>query len=81
MDLEFANSRTEVAPSSKDLESRTRGVETFEWQLVTLPANFDTLVLQGEEDDQGGKGNTARECGGGNANVKWFRHRITRTFE
>jgi len=39
-----------VVAFSEDLESRTRGVETFERQAVTSPTDFDTLPLQGEED-------------------------------
>jgi hypothetical protein len=40
-----------VLALSKDLESWARGIETPERQAVTGPVNFDTLLLQGEEDD------------------------------
>ena len=57
MHLELADSRTKVLACGQGLEPWTRGVETLEWQIVTTPADFDTLLLQGEEYDQGGKCN------------------------
>ena len=56
------------------LESWTHGVETLERQVVTAPADFDTLPLQGKEYDQGGDGNGTREGGGGDAERKQLRH-------
>jgi len=64
MDLELADSRTKVLTSSKGLESWARSVESLERQTITAPVDFDTLLLQGEEYDQGRKCNGARESGG-----------------
>lgn len=63
MDLELADSRTEVFSVSECLESWTRSVETLERQGIATPVNFDALPLQSKEDDQGGDGNGARESG------------------
>ena len=52
---------------SDSLEPRTRGIETGERQIVAAPTDFNALLLQGEECDQGGKRNTAREGGGSDA--------------
>jgi len=57
MDLELADSRTEVLAFSEGLEPRTCGIETLERQVVTTPVDFDTLLLQGEECGHGGKCN------------------------
>ena len=59
MHLELADSRTEVLAFSEGLESWTCGVETLERQVITTPADHDTLLLQSEERDQGGKCNGA----------------------
>ena len=64
MDLELADSRTKVLAFSEGLESWARRVETLKRQAITAPVNFDTLLLQGEEYDQGRKCNSARESGG-----------------
>jgi hypothetical protein len=81
MDLEFANSRTEVPALGEGLESWTRGIETPERQFVTTPIDFDTIPLEDKEDGQGRKGNGAREGGGGDAKGKTIQTRLTRTFE
>jgi hypothetical protein len=65
--LELANSRTEVLAISEGPESWTRGIETLERQLITAPADTDTLLLQGKEDDQGRKCNGAGKSGGSDA--------------
>jgi hypothetical protein len=57
--LELADPRTEVLAISEGPKSWTCGIETLERQLITTPANTDTLLLQGEEDDQGRKRNGA----------------------
>lgn len=59
---------------SEGPESWTRRVETLERQVVTAPADFETLPLQGEEHDQGGDGDGARESGGGDAERKQLRY-------
>ena len=76
MDLELANPRTEVLTLGEGLESWARGIETLEWQVVTTPADFHTLLLQGEEYDQGGDRNGARESGGGDAGMEQLRHNL-----
>ena len=70
MDLELANPRPKVLTLGEGLESWACGIETLERQVVTPPADFDTLLLQGEEHDQGGDRNGARESGGGDAEMK-----------
>ena len=59
MDLELADSRTEVLAFSDGSESWTRAVETRKRQGIATPNDLDTLPLQGKEDDQGGNCNTA----------------------
>jgi len=56
---ELANSRTEVLAFSERLESRSRRVKTPERQAISAPVDFNTLPLQGEEYDRGGKCNCA----------------------
>ena len=80
MGLELANSRAEVLALSEGLESWTRGVEAFEWQIVATPADFNTPLLQGNKDDQGGSSNGTRKRGGGNAKMKSIQTQVTLAF-
>lgn len=68
--LELANPRTEVLTLGEGPESWACGIDTLKGQVVTTPADFDTLLLQGEEYDQGGDRDGARESGGGDAEMK-----------
>ena len=80
MRLELANSRTEVLAFNEGLESWTCVVEAFEWQLVAAPADFNTPLLQGEEDDQGRNSDGTRKRGGGDAKMKMIQEQLTRAF-
>jgi hypothetical protein len=48
----LARTRTEVLSVGQRLQDRTSTVDTREGDVVTSPIDFDTLLLQGEEDDQ-----------------------------
>lgn len=49
------------------LKDGASGVNTRKWEVITAPIDLDTLFLQGEEGDQGGNSDTARESSGGDA--------------
>ena len=56
-----------MLPIGQRLQDRTSPVDTDERDTVTAPVDFNALLLQGEEDDQGAHGDGAGECGGGDA--------------
>jgi hypothetical protein len=65
--LKLARTRTEVLSISQRLKDGASGVDTREGDVVTAPVDFNVLLLQGEEDDQGAHGDGAGEGAGGDA--------------
>jgi hypothetical protein len=67
LQLKLSRARTEVLSFGQRLQDGASGVDTREGDAVTAPVNFNTLLLQGEEDDQSGNSDGGGEGIGGDA--------------
>ena len=65
LQLKLARTGTEVLSMGQPLEDGASGVDTREGDFVTAPVDFNALLLQGEEDNQCGCSDSAREGGRG----------------
>lgn len=65
--LKLARTGSKVLPIRQRIEDGTSGVDTLEREVVTAPVDLDTLLLQGEESDQGGNSDATGESSGGDA--------------
>jgi hypothetical protein len=54
LQLKLAGTRTEVLSAGQPLEDGASGVDTREGDSVTAPVDFNTLLLQSEEDNHCG---------------------------
>ena len=67
--LKFARSRTKVLSRCHRFEDGASGIDTGKGNIVTAPIDFDVLLLEREEDDQGANCDSAREGRGSDADV------------
>ena len=67
LQLKLARTRTEVLSMGQPLEDGASGVDTREGDFVTAPVDFNALLLQSEEDNQCGCGDSAGEGSRGDA--------------
>jgi hypothetical protein len=67
LQLKLARTRTEVLSVGQPLEDGASTVDTHEGDAVTGPVDFNAPLLQDEENDQSGDGDSAGEGSGGDA--------------
>ena len=67
---ELSRPRAKVTSFGDGVEDAPGSVATFERSSVSDPVDLDTVQLQSEEYHKGGNGNTAGECGDGEAETQ-----------
>ena len=67
---ELSRPRAKVASFGDGAEDAPGSVATVERSRVSDPVDLDTMQLQSEEYHKGGNGNTAGECGDGEAETE-----------
>ena len=69
-DSELSRPRTEVSSWGDREEDTPSSVASLERPSVSAPVDLDILQLQCQEYHKGGDGDSARECGGSDAERK-----------
>lgn len=61
-----------MSPIRHHSENGTCGINTREREIVTVPVDLDTLLLQSEKGDQGRNSDAAGESSGGDAEKQFI---------